>query len=73
MRSLQGQFSEKVRVLVDQLIELRAYLEAAMDFTDEEIDLLSDSDVRDVQLELCSVVHYVRAVEVSICNYWNMQ
>ncbi len=45
MRSLQGQFSDKVRKLVDRLIELRAYLEAAMDFTDEEIDLLSDSDV----------------------------
>lgn len=51
MRSLQGQFSDKIRHLVDQLIELRAYLEAAMDFTDEEIDLLSDSDV-DERLQL---------------------
>ena len=47
MRSLQGLFSNRVRALVDQVIELRAYLEAALDFSDEEIDLLGDSDVTD--------------------------
>ena len=64
MRSLQGQFSDKVRKLVDQLIELRAYLEAAMDFTDEEIDLLSDSDVTGrLQVLLSSVEQLLREAE----------
>ncbi len=56
MRSLQGQFSDRVRLLVDQVIELRAYLEAALDFTDEDIDLLSGSDVTDRLQSLISAV-----------------
>ena len=45
MRSLEGRFSEQVRDLVGALIELRAYIEAALDFAEEEIDFLSTSDV----------------------------
>jgi tRNA modification GTPase len=42
VRSLQGRFSERIHALLEQLIALRSWIEAAMDFPDEEIDLLSD-------------------------------
>lgn len=44
-RSLQGVFSDQVNKLQQELIELRVFVEAAMDFPDEEIDFLADSDV----------------------------
>ena len=44
-RSLQGVFSEAVNRLQQELIDLRVFVEAAMDFPDEEIDFLADSDV----------------------------
>ncbi len=42
LRSLQGEFSQRVRELVEGLIELRMYVEAAIDFPEEEIDFLAD-------------------------------
>ncbi|MDG4595952.1 MAG: tRNA uridine-5-carboxymethylaminomethyl(34) synthesis GTPase MnmE [Candidatus Contendobacter sp.] len=42
LRSLQGEFSRRVRALVEELIELRMYVEAAIDFPEEEIDFLAD-------------------------------
>jgi tRNA modification GTPase len=44
-RSLEGVFSEQVNNLQQELIDLRVFVEAAMDFPDEEIDFLKDSDV----------------------------
>ncbi len=41
MRSLDGEFSKRVSVLFDGLVRLRAWLEAALDFPEEEIDFLS--------------------------------
>ncbi|UOG92690.1 MAG: tRNA uridine-5-carboxymethylaminomethyl(34) synthesis GTPase MnmE [Candidatus Thiothrix sulfatifontis] len=41
LRSLQGEFSTAVNVLLSGLIELRVYVEAALDFPDEEIDFLA--------------------------------
>jgi len=50
-RSLQGVFSEYIHELVEQLIQLRMYVEAAIDFPEEEIDFLSDGKVQhDLQL-----------------------
>lgn len=46
IRSLQGQFSEKINHLVEKLIELRMYVEAAIDFPEEEIDFLGDVVVK---------------------------
>ncbi len=43
IRSMQGEFSAHIHGLQSQLTELRAYVEAAVDFPDEEIDFLSDS------------------------------
>jgi tRNA modification GTPase len=47
LRSLQGEFSSRIHTLLEQLIELRIYVEAAMDFPDEEIDFLADERVSD--------------------------
>jgi len=46
-RSLEGVFSKAVNTLQQELIDLRVFVEAAMDFPDEEIDFLADSDVLD--------------------------
>lgn len=45
VNSLQGAFSEAVNELVEGLIQLRMYVEAAIDFPEEEIDFLADSTV----------------------------
>ncbi len=45
VRSLQGVFSNRVHTLVEALIHLRIYVEAAIDFPEEEIDFLSDGKV----------------------------
>ncbi len=45
VRSLSGEFSQRVQALVDALIELRIYVEAAIDFPDEEIDFLGDGRI----------------------------
>ncbi|PSU29581.1 tRNA uridine-5-carboxymethylaminomethyl(34) synthesis GTPase MnmE [Photobacterium lutimaris] len=44
-KSLQGAFSTRVNELVEALIHLRIYVEAAIDFPEEEIDFLSDGKV----------------------------
>jgi tRNA modification GTPase len=41
MRSMQGEFSERIGELQSRITELRAYVEAAIDFPDEEVDFLS--------------------------------
>lgn len=45
LRSLQGAFSQRVHNLTEQLIGLRIYVEAAIDFPEEEIDFLADGHV----------------------------
>jgi tRNA modification GTPase len=60
VRSLQGDFSKAVHRLVEQLIQLRIYVEAAIDFPEEEIDFLSDGkvegDLRGIMAQLATVV-----------------
>ena len=45
VRSLQGAFSQRVNQLTEKLISLRIYVEAAIDFPEEEIDFLADGHV----------------------------
>jgi len=45
MRSLQGVFSDRVNDLLAQLTNLRMYVEASIDFADEEIDFLAEAAV----------------------------
>jgi tRNA modification GTPase len=42
LRSLQGEFSERVRALDEALAQLRAHVEATIDFPTEEIDFLAE-------------------------------
>ncbi len=59
LQSLQGQFSKKVNQLVDSLIYLRIYVEAAIDFPEEEIDFLADGKVSN---DLQSIIDNLEAV-----------
>jgi len=45
VRTLQGEFSRRVDELLEQLAALRTYIEAAIDFPDEEVDVLADGVV----------------------------
>ena len=47
LKSLRGEFSNQVNHLVDQVTQLRIYVEAAIDFPEEEIDFIADSHVKD--------------------------
>jgi tRNA modification GTPase len=47
VRSLQGEFSTRITDLKSGITSLRAYVEAAIDFPDEEIDFLSDNALRE--------------------------
>ena len=45
-RSLDGEFSRRVDAVVEQLTQLRMYIEAALDFPDEDIDFLAAPELR---------------------------
>lgn len=45
LRSLQGEFSRKIESIVNDLIGIRMFVEAAIDFPEEEIDFLSESTI----------------------------
>lgn len=62
MRSLQGEFSVMVQGLTEAVIELRTYVEAAIDFPEEEIDFLAD---RQLEEKLHAVRDHLDAVEQS--------
>jgi len=51
VRSLSGEFSEKINQLLRDLIDLRVFVEATIDFSDDEIDFLK-SDEMSTKLEL---------------------
>ncbi|MET1083621.1 MAG: tRNA uridine-5-carboxymethylaminomethyl(34) synthesis GTPase MnmE [Burkholderiales bacterium] len=46
LRSLTGEFSRTTESVASELIELRALVEATLDFPDEEIDFLQGTDAR---------------------------
>lgn len=45
LRSLQGEFSRRISLLVTAVTALRVHVEAAIDFPDEEVDILQSTDV----------------------------
>ena len=45
-QSLAGKFSQTIRELVEQVVQLRMLVEATLDFPEEEIDFLQKSDAR---------------------------
>ena len=60
MQSLQGEFSRRIHELVEKVIYLRMYVEAAIDFPDEEIDFLSDGKVA---ADLAQIIDYLATVK----------
>ncbi len=62
MRSLQGELSAMVQGVTEAVIELRTYVEAAIDFPEEEVDFLAD---RDLAERLRAVREHFDAVEAS--------
>ncbi|MBY7847466.1 tRNA uridine-5-carboxymethylaminomethyl(34) synthesis GTPase MnmE [Vibrio fluvialis] len=59
LKSLQGQFSKRIHTLVESLIHLRIYVEAAIDFPEEEIDFLADGKV---SADLQAIIDNLNAV-----------
>jgi len=45
LRSLQGEFSRRIHDLCERLTQLRVFIEATLDFPEEELDLLAQGDV----------------------------
>jgi tRNA modification GTPase len=61
MRSLQGEFSRRIHELVETLIKLRLYVEASIDFSEEEIDFLGQGQIVEQLAQLRSnlrEIHY---------------
>jgi tRNA modification GTPase len=52
IRSLEGEFSRQVHEITESLIRIRIFVEAAIDFPDEEIDFLSDDGLQQQLLQL---------------------
>ncbi|MFP4732706.1 tRNA uridine-5-carboxymethylaminomethyl(34) synthesis GTPase MnmE [Pasteurella multocida] len=61
LKSLQGEFSNKVNLLVDSVIYLRTYVEAAIDFPDEEIDFLADGKIEAHLNDIITQLDHVRS------------
>ncbi|WP_431603640.1 tRNA uridine-5-carboxymethylaminomethyl(34) synthesis GTPase MnmE [Arsenophonus symbiont of Ornithomya chloropus] len=60
VNSLQGVFSKHIHVIVEALINLRIYVEAAIDFPDEKINFLSENKIK---LELNHLITDVKNIE----------
>jgi tRNA modification GTPase len=61
-RSLSGEFSSRAEDIKCELIEARVFVEAAIDFAEEEIDFLEDESVKG---RLSSILHSVRQLRDS--------
>ena len=59
VRSLQGAFSERIAQLSSLIVNLRIFVEAAIDFPEEEIDFLADSRVGE---SLAEIEHTLDAI-----------
>lgn len=61
-RSLQGDFSRRIHELVEALIQLRLYVEASIDFTEEDIDFLSEGRIGE---QLGALAERLKAIRAS--------
>lgn len=61
VRSLQGDFSKKIHELNEKIIHLRLFVEAAIDFPEEEIDFLNDGKVASMLNEILQQLSTIRA------------
>ncbi|MCW8409074.1 tRNA uridine-5-carboxymethylaminomethyl(34) synthesis GTPase MnmE [Legionella sp. PATHC035] len=61
LKSLQGEFSNKINQLNEKIIHLRLYVEAAIDFPEEEIDFLNDGKVALLLQNILTELEEIRA------------
>ena len=61
LNSLQGEFSNKINDLVESLIHLRIYVEASIDFPEEEVDFLSDGKIASDLYQIIDNLNAVKA------------
>ncbi len=61
-RSLSGDFSNRTEAIKNELIEIRVFVEAAIDFSDEEIDFLEDHSVNDRIKEISKKLELLRGL-----------
>ncbi|WP_131778339.1 tRNA uridine-5-carboxymethylaminomethyl(34) synthesis GTPase MnmE [Legionella bozemanae] len=61
LKSLQGEFSNKINQLNEKIIYLRLYVEAAIDFPEEEIDFLNDGKVAHLLQNILIELDEIRA------------
>ena len=62
IRSLTGEFSQKINELLDKLVHLRLYVEASIDFPEEEdVDFLSDGIIENKLTEILSGIDRILA------------
>jgi len=62
VRTLDGEFSEHIDVLLAELIELRVYIESALDFADEEIEFIQSGDIENRLSLLLEKIEYLAKV-----------
>ena len=67
IRSLKGDFSEKIRELLKQLIHTRMYVESAIDFPEEEIDFLADGELDKLMIALIENITQIFSVAKQGC------
>ena len=53
-RSIEGEFSKRIKSIKDVLVDLRMYTEASIDFADEDIDFLNEGNIEKRLNELLS-------------------
>lgn len=56
LRSLEGEFSHAIHQLVEQLIWLRSYIEASIDFIDEAIEHLANGQIIEKIVQLIKAI-----------------
>lgn len=59
VRSLQGEFAKLIHHLIESITNLRVYVEASIDFAEEEIDFLSDAKIGE---QLQNILHELNQV-----------
>ncbi len=62
IRSMQGEFSKKIHVLLQALIDLRVLVEASIDFPEEEIDFLTEEKINPPLITMISKIKAIQSV-----------
>lgn len=65
LRSLQGEFSKQINSLLVLLIRLRTYIEASIDFVEEEIDFLQQTEIVELLSSLKALFYEIEQAATS--------